>query len=74
MGARILRIELRRSVALWAALVIAATGVFVLFASNEPYGSWMQLVVVSARHHAADLAAGAGGRRLAGPARASFQG
>ena len=47
MGARILRIELRRSVALWAALVIAATGVFVLFASNEPYGSWMQLVIVS---------------------------
>jgi hypothetical protein len=45
-GARILRIELRRSVALWAALVIAAAGVFVLFASNEPYGSWMQLVIV----------------------------
>jgi hypothetical protein len=47
MGARILRIELRQSVALWAALVIAATGLFVLFASNEPYGSWMQLVIVS---------------------------
>ncbi len=47
MGARILRIELRRSVALWAALVIAATGAFVLFASNEPYGSWMQLVISS---------------------------
>ncbi len=47
MGARILRIELRRSVALWAALVIAAAGVFVLFASNEPYGSWMQLVISS---------------------------
>jgi hypothetical protein len=46
MGVRILRIELRRSVALWAALVIAAVGVFVLFASNEPYGSWMQLVIV----------------------------
>ena len=46
MGARILRIELRQSVALWAALVIAATGLFVLFASNEPYGSWMQLVIV----------------------------
>jgi hypothetical protein len=46
MGARILGIELRRSVALWAALVIAAAGVFVLFASNEPYGSWMQLVIV----------------------------
>ena len=28
------------------ALVIAAAGVFVLFASNEPYGSWMQLVIV----------------------------
>ncbi|MGE5828561.1 MAG: hypothetical protein ACM30G_09405 [Micromonosporaceae bacterium] len=46
MGARILRIELRRSVALWAAVVIAAVGVFVLFSSNEPYGSWMQLVIV----------------------------
>ena len=46
MGGRILRIELRRSVAVWAALVIAAAGVFVLFASNEPYGSWMQLVIV----------------------------
>lgn len=45
MAARILRIELRRSVALWAGLVIAAVGVFVLFASNEPYPSWMQLVV-----------------------------
>jgi hypothetical protein len=46
MGGRILRIELRRSVALWAALVIAATGVFVLFAANEPYGTWMQLIIV----------------------------
>ena len=46
MGARILRIELRRSVALWAALLIAAVGVFVLFASNPPYQSWMELVVV----------------------------
>ncbi len=44
-AARILRIELRRSVALWAALLIAAVGVFVLFASNEPYPSWMELVV-----------------------------
>jgi hypothetical protein len=45
MGARILRIELRRSVALWAALVIAAAGAFTLFASNPPYGSWMELVI-----------------------------
>ena len=45
-GARILRIELRRSVALWAGLLIAAVGVFVLFASNPPYRSWMELVVV----------------------------
>ncbi|HEY3261230.1 MAG TPA: hypothetical protein VGJ95_13335 [Pseudonocardiaceae bacterium] len=46
MGARILGIELRRSVAMPAALVIAAVGVFVLFASNPPYRSWMELVVV----------------------------
>ena len=46
MGARILRIELRRSVALWAGLLIAAVGVFVLFASNPPYRSWMELVIV----------------------------
>jgi hypothetical protein len=45
MGARVLRIELRRSVALLAALLIAAVGVFVLFASNEAYGSWMELVI-----------------------------
>ena len=45
-GTRILRIELRRSVALWAGLLIAAVGVFVLFASNPPYQSWMELVVV----------------------------
>ncbi len=45
MGARILRIELRRSVALWAGLLIAAVGVFVLFASNPPYQSWMELTV-----------------------------
>ncbi len=44
-AARILRIELRRSIALWAALLIAAAGVFVLFASNEPYGSWMQVAI-----------------------------
>jgi hypothetical protein len=43
--ARILRIELRRSVAWWAALIIAAVGVFVLFASNPPYPSWMELVI-----------------------------
>jgi hypothetical protein len=46
MAARILRIELRRSVALLAAFVIAATGAFVLFASNPPYGSWMELVIL----------------------------
>ncbi|GEM_PF-1666458 len=45
MGARILRIELRRSVALGAAALIAAVGVFVLFASNPPYGFWMELVI-----------------------------
>ena len=46
MGARILRIELRRSVALWATVLIAAIGVFVLFASNPPYRSWMELAMV----------------------------
>ena len=46
MALRILRIELRRSVALATALVIAAVGVFVLFASNPPYRSWMELVIV----------------------------
>jgi hypothetical protein len=45
MAARILRIELRRSAALGTALVIAAVGVFVLFASNPRYGSWMELVI-----------------------------
>jgi hypothetical protein len=45
MGARILRIELRRSVALLAAALIAAAGVFVVYASNEPDASWMDLVV-----------------------------
>jgi hypothetical protein len=44
--ARILRIELRRSVAPWAALLIAAVGVFVLFASHPPYRSWMELSIV----------------------------
>lgn len=46
IAARILRIELRRSVALLAALLIAATGVFVLFASNPPHQSWMELTIV----------------------------
>src|SRR5262252_7172430 len=46
MGGRILRIELRRAVALWAGLLIAAVGVFVLFASNPPYRSWLELAVI----------------------------
>lgn len=46
MGSRILGIELRRSVALWVTLLIAAVGVFVLFASSPPYGSWMELAIV----------------------------
>jgi len=46
MGAHILRTELRRSVAPWAATLIAAIGVFVLFASNPPYRSWMELAIV----------------------------
>jgi hypothetical protein len=45
MAIRILAIELRRSAAAWAALVIAAVGVFVLFASNPPFGAWMELVI-----------------------------
>src|SRR5262249_32163278 len=45
MDARILRIELRHSLALWAGLLIAAVGVFVLFASNPPYRSWLELAV-----------------------------
>jgi hypothetical protein len=45
MDARILRIELRRSVALWAGLLIAAVGIFVLFTSNPPYRSWLELAV-----------------------------
>jgi hypothetical protein len=45
MDARILRIELRRSVALWAGLVLAAVGIFVLFASNPPYHGWMELAI-----------------------------
>jgi hypothetical protein len=39
----ILRIELRRSMAPLAWLVLAATGIFVLFVADEPYGSWMQM-------------------------------
>src|SRR5262245_8793135 len=46
MRTRILRIELRRSTALWSVLLIAAVGVFVLFTSNSPYRSWMEVVVV----------------------------
>jgi hypothetical protein len=46
MTARIVHIELRRSVALGAAIVIAAAGAFVLFASNPPYRSWMELVIL----------------------------
>ena len=45
MSARILRIELRRSIAPWATLLIAGIGVFVLFASNPPYQSWMELAI-----------------------------
>ena len=45
MGVRILRIELRRSVALLATLLIAAAGLFVIYASIEPDASWMDLVV-----------------------------
>ena len=45
MGARILRIELRRSVALLATLLIAAAGVFIIYASQQPDPSWMDLVV-----------------------------
>jgi hypothetical protein len=45
MGGRILRIELRRSVALLTALLIVAAGAFVIYASPEPDASWMDLVV-----------------------------
>src|SRR5262245_45415377 len=45
MGGRILRIELRRSVALLATLLIAAAGVLILYANNTPDPSWMDLVV-----------------------------
>jgi hypothetical protein len=43
---RILRIELRRSTAVWAALLLAATGAFLLRALNPPYGTWMEVAVV----------------------------
>jgi hypothetical protein len=43
---RILSIELRRSVAISAAALIAATGAFVLFASNPPYRAWIELAIV----------------------------
>lgn len=43
---RILRIELRRSVAPWTAALIAATGTFVLFVSNPPYRAWIELTIV----------------------------
>ncbi|GIH05482.1 hypothetical protein Rhe02_35490 [Rhizocola hellebori] len=45
MGGRILRIELLRSVAPLAALLIAAAGLFVIYAGNLPEASWMDLVV-----------------------------
>ncbi len=46
MSRRILRIELRRSTAIWSALLLAATGAFLLRALNPPYGSWMEVAVV----------------------------
>jgi hypothetical protein len=45
MYSRILRIELRRSTAVLVAILIAAVGVFVLYASNPLYRSWNELVV-----------------------------
>jgi hypothetical protein len=45
MTAHILGIELRRSVALWAAALIAASGAFLLYATSPPYGWWMELVI-----------------------------
>ena len=41
-----MRIELRRSTAVWAGLLLAATGAFLLRALNPPYGSWMEVAVV----------------------------
>ena len=46
MTRRILRIELRRSTAVWAALLLAATGGFMLRALNPPYDTWMQVVTI----------------------------
>src|SRR5262245_60183003 len=46
MSRRILRIELRRSTAVWVALLLAATGGFMLRALNPPYENWMQVVTV----------------------------
>ena len=46
MTRRILRIELRRSTAVWVALLLAATGGFMLRALNPPYENWMQVVTV----------------------------
>jgi hypothetical protein len=43
--ARILRIEARRSTALWAGALIATSGAFLLYATSPPYGWWMELVV-----------------------------
>jgi hypothetical protein len=42
---RVLRIELRRSLAPWALLILAVTGGFLLYASNEPYPSWLGMVL-----------------------------
>jgi hypothetical protein len=46
MISRILRIELRRSTAVWAALLLAAIGAFLLRALNPPYALWIQVVTV----------------------------
>jgi hypothetical protein len=46
MTARILRIELRRSTALWSAALIAAAGAFVLYTTAPAHRWWMGLVIV----------------------------
>jgi hypothetical protein len=46
MTGRILRIELRQSTAVWAGLLLAAIGAFLLRALNPPYALWMQVVTV----------------------------
>jgi len=46
VNARVLRIELRRSTALFAAALIAALGAFILYTSNERYPWWISLVIV----------------------------